>query len=174
MNDITWGREAEQWPRDYSLFARRIQFLRFNSILVRIFNPNGLSLIGYISKFNVNENAIYVSDEPRGKKRVRIELQCISTLEELSENTKHKISIINGEHFNKSNCPASKKDFFSICNKCFKQGVEIRIHMVDERIIEGKTTGVNACQVGVIAKNGNHTQILFDWVDRITSTDFTG
>ncbi|EAP9511245.1 phase 1 flagellin transcriptional repressor, partial [Salmonella enterica] len=92
MNDITWGREAEQWPRDYSLFARRIQFLRFNSILVRIFNPNGLSLIGYISKFNVNENAIYVSDEPRGKKRVRIELQCISTLEELSENTKHKIS----------------------------------------------------------------------------------
>lgn len=174
MNDITWGKEAEKWPRDYSLFARRIQYLRFNSIPVCIFNQNGVSLICYIAKFNVNENAIYVSDEPRGAKRVRIELQNISTLEELSEDVLHEVSVENGEQFNKREIPASRKDFFSICNKCFKQGVEIRAHMSDGRVIEGKTTGVNACQVGVITENGNHTQILFDWVDRITSTDFTG
>lgn len=174
MNDISWGKTAEQWPRNYSLFARRIQYLRFNSVPVRIFNQNGLSLICYIAKFNVSENAIYVSDEPRGTKRIRVELQNISTLEELSGDAENKTSVINGEHFNQSVFPASKKDFFSICNKCFKQGVKIRVHMADTRIIEGNTTGVNACQVGVINKNGNHVQILFDWVDRITSTDFTG
>lgn len=174
MNDITWGKEAEKWPRDYSLFARRIQFLRFNSIPVRVFNQNGLSLICYIAKFNVNENEIFVSDKPKGTKRFRVELQNISTLEELAGDVEHKISIINGEQFNENVVSASKRDFFSICNKCFKQGVEIRAHMSDGRVIEGKTTGVNACQVGVITENGNHTQILFDWVDRITSTDFTG
>ncbi len=174
MNDITWGKEAEKWPRDYSLFARRIQYLRFNSVLVRIYSQNGISLICYISKFNVNENAIYVSDEPRGTKRIRIELQNISTLEELLDNVEHKISVINGEHFNNKFMPASKKDFFSICNKCFKQGVDIRVYMTDGRVIKGKSTGVNACQVGMIIDNGNHIQILFDWVDRITSIDFTG
>lgn len=174
MNDITWGKEAEKWPRDYSLFARRIQYIRFNSVLVRIFSQNSMSLICYISKFNVNENAIYVSDEPRGTKRIRIELQNISTFEELPDNAEHKISVVNGEKFNEGCIPASKKDFFSICNKCFKQGVDIRVYMTDGRIVEGKTTGVNACQVGVIMDNGNHTQILFDWVCRITSRDFMG
>lgn len=178
MNNITWGKEAEKWPRDYSLFARRIQFLRFSSVLVRIFSQNGMSLVCYISKFNVSENAIYISDEPKGTKRVRIELQNISTLEELPDNseykpTEHKLLFINGENFNNKLQPASKRDFFSICNKCFKQGVDIRVHMTDGRFIEGKTTGVNACQVGVIIDNGNHIQILFDWVDRITSRDFT-
>ncbi|HCL5308435.1 TPA: phase 1 flagellin transcriptional repressor [Salmonella enterica] len=177
MNDITWGKEAEKWPRDYSLFARRIQYLRFNSVLVRIFSQNGMSLICYISKFNVSENAIYVSDEPKGTKRVRIELQNISTLEELPDNTgykptEHELLFINGEKFNNKIQPASKMDFFSICNKCFKQCVDIRVHMADGRVIEGRTTGVNACQVGVIIDNGNHIQILFDWVDRITSRDF--
>ncbi|MDJ7440454.1 phase 1 flagellin transcriptional repressor [Salmonella enterica] len=179
MNDITWGKEAEKWPRDYSLFARRIQYLRFNSVLVRLFSQNGMSLICYISKFNVSENAIYVSDEPRGTKRVRIELQNISTLEELSDNTEYKLTehellFINGEKFNDKFQTASKMDFFSICNKCFKQCVDIRVHMADGRVIEGRTTGVNACQVGVIIDNGNHIQILFDWVDRITSRDFVG
>ncbi len=177
MNDITWGKEAEKWPRDYSLFARRIQYLRFNSVLVRLFSQNGMSLICYISKFNVSENAIYVSDEPKGTKRVRIELQNISTLEELPDNTgykptEHELLFINGEKFNNKIQPASKMDFFSICNKCFKQCVDIRVHMADGRVIEGRTTGVNACQVGVIIDNGNHIQILFDWVDRITSRDF--
>lgn len=174
MNDITWGKEAEKWPRDYSLFARRIQYLRFNSVLVRLFSQNGMSLICYISKFNVSENAIYVSDEPRGTKRIRIELQNISTLEELPDNAGHKISVMNDERFNDGFMPASKRDFFSICNKCFKQCVDIRVHMADSRVIEGRTTGVNACQVGVIMDNGNHIQILFDWVDRITSRDFAG
>lgn len=174
MNDITWGREAEQWPRDYSLFARRIQFLRFNSVLVRIFNQNGSSFICYISKFNVNENAIYISDEPKGTKRIRIELQSISTLEELSDCTEYKVSLINDGSINDKYISASKKDFFSICNKCFKQCVDIRVYMADGRVIEGRTTGVNACQVGVVMDNGNHIQILFDWVDRITSRDFKG
>lgn len=179
MNDITWGKEAEKWPRDYSLFARRIQYLRFNSVLVRLFSQNGMSLICYISKFNVSENAIYVSDEPKGTKRVRIELQNISTLEELPDNTgykptEHELLFINGEKFNNKIQPASKMDFFSICNKCFKQCVDIRVHMADGRVIEGRTTGVNACQVGVIVDNGNHIQILFDWVGRITSRDFVG
>ncbi|HGY6003623.1 TPA: phase 1 flagellin transcriptional repressor, partial [Citrobacter freundii] len=26
MNDISYGREAEKWPREYSMLARRIQF----------------------------------------------------------------------------------------------------------------------------------------------------
>ncbi|HAG2477034.1 phase 1 flagellin transcriptional repressor [Salmonella enterica subsp. diarizonae serovar 16:z10:e,n,x,z15] len=174
INDISYGKVAEVWPRDYSLFARRIQYLRFNSIPVCIFNQNGVSLICYIAKFNVNENAIYVSDEPRGAKRVRIELQDISTLEELSDDVLHEVSVENGEQFNKREIPASRKDFFSICNKCFKQCVDIRVHMADGRVIEGRTTGVNACQVGVVMDNGNHIQILFDWVDRITSRDFKG
>ncbi|EBU8673425.1 phase 1 flagellin transcriptional repressor [Salmonella enterica subsp. enterica serovar Panama] len=174
MNDITWGRKAELWPRDYSLFARRIQFLRFNSIPVRIFSPDNIVLTCYISKFNVNENAIYVSGEPKGTDRIRIELQYISTLEELTGDISGQISVTNGENFNNASAPASRMDFFSICNKCFKQGTGIRVNMTDGRIIEGDTTGVNACQVGVIKKNGNHIQILFDWVTRITSTDFTG
>lgn len=82
------------------------------------------------------------------------------------------MTLLNGEVFNKRVAVASKKDFFSICNKCFKQGVEIRVYMMDGRIIEGKTTGVNACQTGVIKANGNHVQVLFDWVTRITSVDF--
>ncbi|EBH8890073.1 hypothetical protein CVB22_25700, partial [Salmonella enterica subsp. enterica serovar Worthington] len=35
-----------------------------------------------------------------------------------------------------------------------------------------KTTGVNACQVGVRTSNGNHMQVMFDWVSRITSSDY--
>lgn len=107
-------------------------------------------------------------------KRIRVELKNISTLEEISEGSEYKISTIGGEYFNENNLIASQKDFFSICNKCFKQGVGIRAYMADGRVIEGRTTGVNACQVGIIAKNGNPVQILFDWVDRVTSTDFTG
>ncbi|EEP0997519.1 phase 1 flagellin transcriptional repressor [Salmonella enterica] len=173
MNDITWGRDAEQWPRDYTLFSRRLQFLRFNFVPVRIFSQNGISLTCYIVKFNVDEKAIYVSDIPRSKDRIRLELQNIATLEELPDRNQNTMTLLNGEAFNKRVSVASKKDFFSICNKCFKQGVEIRVYMMDGRIIEGKTTGVNACQTGVIKANGNHVQVLFDWVTRITSVDFS-
>ncbi|HHX3712360.1 TPA: phase 1 flagellin transcriptional repressor, partial [Citrobacter freundii] len=71
-------------------------------------------------------------------------------------------------------CDPTRKDFFSICNKCFKQGVGIKVHMLDGRILIGETTGVNACQVGMIRPNGNHMQIMFDWVSRITSSDYSG
>ncbi|MCV8954297.1 phase 1 flagellin transcriptional repressor, partial [Escherichia coli] len=29
-------------------------------------------------------------------------------------------------------------------------------------------------QVGMIRPNGNHMQIMFDWVSRITSSDYSG
>lgn len=96
----------------------------------------------------------------------------ISSLEELPADSDIKPYLIEPEQFNTTVAEPTRRDFFSICNKCFQQGVGIRVHMVDGRIIEGKTTGVNACQVGMIKPNGNHTQIMFDWVSRITSIDF--
>ncbi|EHY5032202.1 phase 1 flagellin transcriptional repressor, partial [Escherichia coli] len=63
MNDISYGRIAEIWPRDYSMLARRVQFLRFNDYRVKLISSNGQSLIGYISKFNQHENVILASDE---------------------------------------------------------------------------------------------------------------
>lgn len=171
MNDITWGREAEQWPRDYSMLSRRIQFIRFNDNLVCLTSCNGLYFNGYISKFNQKDALILASTIPKGRDRIEIRLESLSTLEEINKKTKEPL-IKNINDFNEQLFPASKKDFFSICNKCFKQGIGIRIWMMDGRVIEGKTTGVNACQVGVLKTNGNHIQIMFDWVKRITSIDY--
>ncbi|EBP0140313.1 hypothetical protein IH92_22040 [Salmonella enterica] len=96
----------------------------------------------------------------------------MAILEELSGNDAFNVSLVLADKFNLQQYTPSRKDYFSICNKCFKQGVEIRVYMTDGRIIEGKTTGVNACQTGMIKANGNHVQVLFDWVTRITSVDF--
>ncbi|EBE0036438.1 phase 1 flagellin gene repressor FljA, partial [Salmonella enterica] len=46
VNDISYGREAEIWPRDYSMLARRVQFLRFNDIPVRLVSNNARIIIG--------------------------------------------------------------------------------------------------------------------------------
>ncbi|ELM2828430.1 phase 1 flagellin gene repressor FljA, partial [Salmonella enterica] len=54
----------------------------------------------------------------------------------------------------------------------YKQGVGIKIYMKYGQVLTGKTTGVNACQVGVRTSNGNHMQVMFDWVSRITSSDY--
>ncbi|MVZ20267.1 phase 1 flagellin transcriptional repressor, partial [Escherichia coli] len=52
VNDITYGREAEVWPRDYSMLARMIPFIRFNNYPISLVSSNWQSIIGYISKFN--------------------------------------------------------------------------------------------------------------------------
>ncbi len=172
VNDITYGREAELWPRDYALLSRRLQFLRFNDVPVRIVSCNGFSITGYVAKFYPEENVIYASIKPKGTTRVKISMEYIASLEELPADLNFKSYLIDPEQFNTPVTEPTRKDFFSICNKCFQQGVGIRAHMVDGRIIEGKTTGVNACQVGLIRPNGNHMQIMFDWVGRITSSDY--
>lgn len=172
MNDITRGREAEQWPRDYSMLSRRIQFLRFNDCPVKLTSCNGSCFVGYISKFNQKENLILASSVAKGTERVEIRLEALATLEELNPGENISPLMSGAYEFNNLLFPASKKDYFSICNKCFKQGVNIRVGMMDGRIIEGKTTGVNACQVGILKYNRNHVQIMFDWVNRITSVDF--
>ncbi|WP_312774233.1 phase 1 flagellin transcriptional repressor [Atlantibacter hermannii] len=172
VNDITYGREAEVWPRDYSLLSRRLQFLRFNDVPVKMVSCNGLSITGYIAKFYPEENVIYASIKPKGTKRVKISMEYIASLEELPTDSGVKPFLLEQEQFNTPVTEPTRRDFFSICNKCFQQGVGVRVHMVDGRVIEGKTTGVNACQVGLIKPNGNHIQILFDWVERITSSDF--
>lgn len=172
MNDISYGRIAEIWPRDYSMLARRVQFLRFNDYRVKLISSNGQSLIGYISKFNQHENVILASDEPKGSKRIAVKLESLASLEELPIRSEFTTSLVTAELFNAQPCQPTKKDFFSICNKCFKQGVGIKVHMLDGRILVGDTTGVNACQVGIKRSNGNHMQIMFDWVSRVTSSDY--
>lgn len=172
VNDITYGREAEVWPRDYSLLSRRLQFLRFNDVPVKMVSCNGLSITGYIAKFYPEENVIYASIKPKGTKRVKISMEYIASLEEMPADSNVKPCLLEPEQFNTPVTEPTRRDFFSICNKCFQQGVGVRVHMVDGRVIEGKTTGVNACQVGLIKPKGNHIQILFDWVERITSSDF--
>ncbi|HFP3650050.1 phase 1 flagellin transcriptional repressor [Escherichia coli] len=173
VNDITYGREAEVWPRNYSMLARRIQFLRYNDYPVKLVSCNGYSLIGYISKFNQNENMILASDEAKGKNRVEVKLESLASLEELPISKHLTAKLIVGDVFNNQPLQPTRKDFFSICNKCFKQGVGIKVYMLDGRVLTGKTTGVNACQVGIIKSNGNHVQIMFDWVSRITSSDYS-
>ena len=173
MNDISYGREAEKWPREYSMLARRIQFLRFNDYPVKLVSSNGQSIIGYISKFNQNENMILASDEAKGSNRVEVKLEFLASLEELPIDENLTARLIAADVFNVQPCDPTRKDFFSICNKCFKQGVGIKVHMLDGRILIGETTGVNACQVGMIRPNGNHMQIMFDWVSRITSSDYS-
>ncbi|EOA6753764.1 TPA: phase 1 flagellin transcriptional repressor [Citrobacter freundii] len=172
MNDISYGRDAEKWPRDYSMLARRIQFLRFNDYPVQLVSCNGQSMIGYISKFNQSENIILISNEAKGNNRVEVKLESLSSLEELSLNCNISAKLVDAVLFAIQPCEPTRKDFFSICNKCFKQGIGIKIHMLDGRILVGDTTGVNACHVGLKKKNGNHMQIMFDWVGRITSSDY--
>ncbi|WP_313072530.1 phase 1 flagellin transcriptional repressor [Atlantibacter hermannii] len=172
VNDITYGREAELWPRDYALLSRRLQFLRFNDVPVKMVSCNGSSITCYVAKFYPDENLIYASIKPKGTKRVKISMGYIASLEELLADSNFKPYLIEPEQFNTPVTEPTRRDFFSICNKCFQQSVGIRAHMVDGRIIEGKTTGVNACQVGIIRPNGNHMQIMFDWVERITSSDY--
>ena len=172
VNYITYGRDADVWPRDYSLLSRRLQFLRFNDVPVKMVSCNGLSIIGYVAKFYPEENVIYASSRPKGTKRIKISMEYIASLEELPVDSDVKPYLIEPEQFNSSVTEPTRKDFFSICNKCFQQGVGIRVYMIDGRVIEGKTTGVNACQVGLVKPNGNHTQIMFDWVSRISSNDY--
>ena len=172
VNDITYGRDAEVWPRDYSLLSRRLQFLRFNDVPVKMVSCNGLSIIGYVAKFYPEENVIYASSRPKGTKRIKISMEYIASLEELPADSDVKSHLIEPEQFNSSVTKPTRRDFFSICNNCYQQGVGVRVYMSDGRIIEGSTTGVNACQVGITRPNGNHMQIMFDWVERITSLDF--
>ncbi|WP_153752166.1 MULTISPECIES: phase 1 flagellin transcriptional repressor [unclassified Citrobacter] len=172
MNDISYGREAEKWPRDYSMLARRVQFLRFHDRPIKLVSCNGQSIIGYISKFNQKENVILASDHAKGSNRVEVRLESLASLEELPINVNLVAEIITSDLFNIQQCEPTKKDFFSICNKCFKQRIGIKVHMLDGRIVIGETTGVNACQVGLTKPNGNHMQIMFDWVSRITSSDY--
>ena len=172
MNDISYGRVAETWPRDYSMLARRIQYLRFNDCLVKLVSCNGQSIIGYISKFNPNENLILASDVPKGSNRIEVKLESLASLEELQDNSGIVTELVASGAFNTQPYTPTKQDFFSICNKCFKQGVGIRVYMLDGRIIVGDTTGVNACHVGIKVPDGNHMQIMFDWVRRITSSDY--
>ncbi|WP_312558906.1 phase 1 flagellin transcriptional repressor [Atlantibacter hermannii] len=148
------------------------QFLRFNDVPIKMVSCNGSSITGYVAKFYPEENVIYASIKPKGATRVKISMECIASLEELPADSDVKPYLIEPEKFNNPVAEPTRRDFFSICNKCFQQGVGIRAHMVDGRIIEGKTTGVNACQVGLIKPNGTHTQIMFDWVERITSSDY--
>ena len=172
MNDISYGRVAETWPRDYSMLARRIQYLRFNDCPVKLVSCNGQSIIGYISKFNPNENLILASDVPKGSNRIEVKLESLASLEELQDNSGIVTELVARGAFNTQPYAPTKQDFFSICNKCFKQGVGIRVYMLDGRIIVGDTTGVNACHVGIKLPDGNHMQIMFDWVSRITSSDY--
>ncbi|MBJ9641589.1 phase 1 flagellin transcriptional repressor [Citrobacter sp. FDAARGOS_156] len=172
MNDISYGRVAETWPRDYSMLARRIQYLRFNDCPVKLVSCNGQSIIGYISKFNPNENLILASGVPKGSNRIEVKLESLASLEELQDNSRIVTELVASGAFNTQPYAPTKQDFFSICNKCFKQGVGIRVYMLDGRIIVGDTTGVNACHVGIKVPDGNHMQIMFDWVRRITSSDY--
>lgn len=172
MNDISYGRVAEKWPRDYSMLARRIQFLRFHDCPVKMVSCNGQLIIGYISKFNQNENLILASDTPKGSNRIEVKLESLASLEELQDNSGIVTELVTSGTFNTQPYEPTKQDFFSICNKCFKQGVGIRVYMLDGRIIVGDTTGVNACHVGIKIPEGNHMQIMFDWVGRITSSDY--
>ncbi|EGN8489679.1 phase 1 flagellin gene repressor FljA [Salmonella enterica] len=172
VNDISYGREAEIWPRDYSMLARRVQFLRFNDIPVRLVSNNARIITGYIAKFNPSENLILASDKPKGNKRIEVKLESLVILEELSGNDAFNLSLVPTDEFNLQQYTPSRRDYFSICNKCYKQGVGIKIYMKYGQVLTGKTTGVNACQVGVRKSNGNHMQVMFDWVSRITSSDY--
>lgn len=129
MNDISYGREAEKWPREYSMLARRIQFLRFNDYPVKLVSGNGQSIIGYISKFNQKENMILASDEAKGSNRIEVKLEFLASLEELPIGENLTARLIAADVFNVQPCDPTRKDFFSICNKCFKQGVGIKVHM---------------------------------------------
>lgn len=172
VNDITYGRKAENWPRDYAMLARRIQFLRFNDCPVKLVNSNGQSMNIYISKFNQKENLVLVSDEPKGRNRVEVKLESLSSLEELPKHTNIEPVLVSSDIFNAQLSEPTKKDFFSICNKCFKQGVGVKVQMTDGRVLTGGTTGVNACHVGIKTPANNHIQIMFDWVIRVTSADY--
>lgn len=175
MNDITYGKNAETWPRDYSMISRRLQYLRFNKIPVRVISGNGTSVTGYIAKFYSFNNMMELTFSLYDKLRWPIMIESIALLEEnvsaITETEDGNRSYI--EQFNELNgVKPSKKDFFSICNKCFKQGVGVRIFLQNGYTVEGRTTGVNDCHVGIINCKGNHVQVMFDWVLRITSIDF--
>lgn len=174
MNDITYGKVAEVWPRDYSMLSRRLQFLRFNQVPMRFVSGNGVAVVGYIAKFYPFKKEIAFSFHGDDKKRWPIMIENIALLEENVEITSiNNSGYLNIEGFNDIVCEPSKKDFFGICNKCFKQGVGIRVYLYNGCIYEGRTTGVNGCHVGILNRNGHHIQVLFDWVYRITSIDFS-
>lgn len=115
---------------------------------------------------------ILASDKPKGNKRIEVKLESLEILEELSGNDAFNLSLMPTDEFNLQQYTPSRRDYFSICNKCYKQGVGIKIYMKYGQVLTGKTTGVNACQVGVRTSNGNHMQVMFDWVSRITSSDY--
>ncbi len=121
VNDISYGREAEIWPRDYSMLARRVQFLRFNDIPVRLVSNNARIITGYIAKFNPKENLILASDKPKGNKRIEVKLESLAILEELSGNDAFNLSLVPADGFNLQQYTPSRRDYFSICNKCYKQ-----------------------------------------------------
>lgn len=104
MNDISYGREAEKWPREYSMLARRIQFLRFNDYPVKLVSGNGQSIIGYISKFNQKENMILASDEAKGSNRIEVKLEFLASLEELPISENLTARLIAADVFNVQPC----------------------------------------------------------------------
>ncbi len=103
------------------MLARRVQFLRFNDIPVRLVSNNARIITGYIAKFNPKENLILASDKPKGNKRIEVKLESLAILEELSGNDAFNLSLVPADGFNLQQYTPSRRDYFSICNKCYKQ-----------------------------------------------------
>ncbi|SUG59545.1 repressor [Salmonella enterica subsp. arizonae] len=78
------------------MLARRIQFLRFNDVPVRLVSNNTQLITGYIAKFNPKENLILASDKPKGNNRIDVKLESLAILEELSGNDAFNVSLVLG------------------------------------------------------------------------------
>ncbi|VDZ98494.1 repressor [Salmonella enterica subsp. enterica] len=94
------------------MLARRVQFLRFNDIPVRLVSNNARIIIGYIAKFNPRENLILASDKPKGNKRIEVKLESLAILEELSGNDAFNLSLMPTDEFNLQQYTSIEKRLF--------------------------------------------------------------
>ncbi|EDK9786278.1 transcriptional regulator [Salmonella enterica subsp. enterica serovar Give] len=169
ITDITYGIQAEVWPRDYSSIEFSLQFMRAKEIPVRVTLEDGQVFCLYVNGLLTARNKLDLSPVIGSKEhRVRLPLERVSTIETIAPNYVDKgFSDRLTVHPDYVNNMPSRRDFFKICRQAHQEQKSIRVYMTDGREIEGVSLGVDACQVTMEIGDSRRMIVLFDWVERI-------
>ncbi|EMA2753931.1 TPA: transcriptional regulator [Escherichia coli] len=172
---ITYGLPAEVWPRDYQRVEYSLMFMRKKRIPVKVTLNDGSTFSMYVSGLKSERHKLDLCPTPFDQEnRIRLPLKRVSLIEsgiakeEIDSSFRGKLTVCSDNN----NYIASRRDFFRICRKSYREKKSLRIFLSDGRVIEGVSRGVDGCSVTLrLEKDSDDRQrqliVFFDWVERI-------
>lgn len=127
----------------------------------------------YANYFDIKGGRIYLGTSPSYNKdnRVIVPVEYIASSEQIfihDLDKSHKGQLTIKRHdFVEAGFVPSGRDFFQVIRNAYQQNKSIRVYLSDNRVLDGKSTGMNEQSLGMQLSTGNNIQIFYDWVDRI-------